>query len=94
MKEEIIKNQFVLIKGDFIPDEALEIINHLLVEKVNFHKGRSFSSELRFGFKDKASLLRIEELNFCRNGLLNMINVAKKNGKILKIDSTIIIQIV
>ena len=94
MNEEIIKKEFVLIKGEFIPDDALEVINHLLIEKISFHKRRSFSNEIRFGNKDNASLVRIEELSICLDSLINIIGTAKNDGKVLKIDSTIIIQIV
>ena len=37
------KGQYEIINGTFEPDDCLEILTHLLQEKINFHSMRSFS---------------------------------------------------
>jgi hypothetical protein len=93
-KAEILKDQHDLVKGDFTPEEASEIINHLLTKKINFHELRSFSSEIRFGETDQDSILRVKELMQSRKSLNNMIKQAQETGKTLRIKSTISIEII
>lgn len=92
--QQVDKSSVVLIKGEFMPDEALEITGHLINEKILFHKKRIFSNEIRFGYVDKASLIRIDELRLCQKAIKDLIQVAKDNEKKVKIDSSIIIQII
>ncbi|WP_018342771.1 hypothetical protein [Cytophaga aurantiaca] len=91
---QIVKDNFVLIKGEFAPDEALEVTTHLITEKIQFHKLRIFSREIRFGYVDKSSLARIEELRLCKESINDLIQVAKNAEKKIKIDSSITIQII
>ena len=92
--QQIVKDDFILIKGEFAPDEALEITSHLITEKIKFHKLRIFSKEIRFGYVDTASLKRIEELRLCKESIIDLIHAAKTAEKKLKIDSSITIQII
>lgn len=93
-QNEIGKDEFVLVKGEFSPENALEIINHLVTQKISFHKLRSFSSEIRFGHVDEPSSIRIEELRICKESLKQIIHKAKMDGKKLALYSTIRIQII
>ncbi len=87
-------NQQDLIKGDFSPEDAKEIINHLFSEKINFHGVKSFSNKVRFGEVDHNSERRIIELKQSRASLNEMIKSAKEQGKTLKIESTVSIEII
>lgn len=87
-------NQQDLIKGDFSPEDAKEIINHLFYEKINFHGLKSFSNKERFGEVDHESDKRIIELKQSRYSLNEIIKTAKEQGKALKITSTVSIEII
>ena len=87
-------DDFVLIKGEFTPDDALEVIDHLITEKINFHKRKSFSNEIRFGHVDNTSSVRSQELRLCKQSIKNFIQSANNDGKKLNIYSTITIEII
>ncbi|HSF54262.1 MAG TPA: hypothetical protein VLA71_10940 [Algoriphagus sp.] len=87
-------NQQDLIRGDFSPEDAKEIINHLFSEKINFHGVKSFSNKIRFGEVDHNSERRIIELKQSKDALNEMIKSAKEQGKTLKIESTVSIEII
>lgn len=89
---EFVKSE--LIKGDFTPEDASEIINTMITKKIDFHRARNFSSEIRFGKKDEKSLARAEELEKSKTALNKVINLAKEQNKNIRIDSTISIQII
>ncbi|MEN2280886.1 hypothetical protein AAGF08_02025 [Algoriphagus sp. SE2] len=83
-----------LIKGDFSPEEASEIINHLFAKKINFHERKNFSDEIRFGEVDNNSKERIKELKKCKASLNEFMELAKKQGKNLRIKSSISVEII
>ncbi len=83
---ELVKSE--LIKGDFTPDDASEIINTMITKKIDFHRARNFSSEIRFGKKDEKSLARAEELEKSKRAINEVINLAKEQNKNIRIDST------
>ncbi|RAI89383.1 hypothetical protein [Algoriphagus yeomjeoni] len=87
-------NQQDLIKGEFSPEDAMEIINHLFSEKINFHGMRSFSNKVRFGEIDQVSEARIVELKQSNVELNEVIKSAKSQGKTLKIESVVTIEII
>lgn len=93
-KSQTTTNQFELIKGEFSPEDAKEIISHLIQEKINFHNNRSFSQILRSGNGCEWSLTRIEELKESKEAIKVLLDTAKEEGKSLKIKSNIIIEIV
>lgn len=84
---------YELIKGEFTPDEAIEIISHLISTKINFHNLQNFSKQVRFDIKDEASLGRIRELEISRELVKQLANMAKANGKSLRVKSNIIIEL-
>ncbi|WP_086539703.1 hypothetical protein [Algoriphagus antarcticus] len=83
-----------LVRGNFSPEDALEIINHLIAEKINFHEMRSFSSKIRFGEVDQNSEVRIKELKQSKASINVLISNAKEQGKTLKIESTISVELI
>lgn len=84
---------YELIKGDFTPDEAMEIIGHLISTKINYHNLQNFSKQVRFDIKDEASSKRIQELEISRESVKQLANMAKANGKSLRVKSNIIIEL-
>ncbi|MCB0494412.1 MAG: hypothetical protein KDC93_18570, partial [Cyclobacteriaceae bacterium] len=88
------KKQCELIKGDFSPDDALEIINHLITKKITFHELRSFSSEIRFGEVDQKSIDRSKELKQSKASVEKFIQQAKEQNKTLRIKSNILIELI
>ncbi len=93
-RTNITKDQQVLIKGEFSPEDASEIINHLLTKKIRFHEIRSFSSEIRLGEVDSNSMKRVHELKSSQESINAIIKKAKDAKKNLKISSTISIEII
>lgn len=87
-------NQQDLIKGDFTPENALEIINHLFGKKINFHERKNFSHEIRFGEVDQNSKERIKELKEGKASLFEILQEAKEKGKNLRIKSTVSVEII
>ena len=74
---------YELIKGDFTPAEAFEIISFL----------QNFSKQIRFNINDEASLKRIQELEISRESIKELVKMAKANGKSLRLKSTISIEL-
>uniref|UniRef100_UPI004047C35D hypothetical protein n=1 Tax=Roseivirga sp. TaxID=1964215 RepID=UPI004047C35D len=91
---QVAKSEFELIKGEFTPEEALEIINHLIVKKIHFHRMKSFSNEIRFGEVDSHSLQRTKELKLAKKSVKELIDYAQSEGKSLKISSNISIDLI
>ncbi len=91
---EIVKGEYDLIKGEFSPEDALEIINHLIAKKISFHQLKNFSNEIRFGTVDEKSVTRCTELKQCSAAITDLIQQAEKQGKNLNIKSTISIELV
>jgi hypothetical protein len=91
---QVEKSEFELIKGEFSPEESLEIINHLIVKKIHFHRMKSFSQEIRFGEVDSHSLQRTKELKQAKKAVKELIDFAEAEGKTLKITSNISIELI
>ena len=94
--EQVLVNKQIedLVRGEYSAEEAKEIISNLILQKINFHNLKVFSSKERFGEADKNSIMRIEELKESRQHLLDVIDAAKKAGKTVKISSTIAIELI
>lgn len=52
-----------LIDGEFSPTEFKEIVYNLFLKKIEFHKIKNFSSQIRFGIDDTMAIQKISELN-------------------------------
>jgi hypothetical protein len=90
----IQQGQYDLIKGDYTPEEAFEIIVHLLMKKMNFHEMKSFSQQIRFGLEDEASLKRIEELKISKEAIKQLVKEAKLSGKRMRVKSNITVELI
>jgi hypothetical protein len=93
-KTLIKQGNYNLIQGDYTPEEALEIISHLLMKKINFHERKSFGQLIRFGIEDEASMKRIEELKVCKEAVKEMVREAKLSGKTMRVRSSITIDLI
>lgn len=78
-----------LIKGTFTPDEAREIILQLLIDKINFHNLKNWSSHERFGKPDAASEQRLKYLDESRKSVEMFISQAISERKNIAINSSI-----
>jgi len=85
---------YELIKGEFSPAEASEIINEMFSKKINFHEVKSFSQLIRYGAKDEATLQRLNELKLNQQFAKDLIQEAKEAGKSLRVRSTISIEFI
>lgn len=47
-----------VIAGEFSPEEANEILGHLLQEKINFHQRKSLQHDLKYGSPLESSVQR------------------------------------
>ncbi|MGJ3236059.1 hypothetical protein [Marivirga sp.] len=83
-----------LVRGEYSAVEAKEIVSNLISQKINFHNLRDFSSLERYGKRDENSLKRIEELKESRKSMLEIIDMAKEEGKTVKINSNITIELI
>lgn len=89
----IEKKNFKLITGEFSPENAEEILMDLINKKINFHHLRDFSHQERFGKSDEATLRRIKELDESKAEINQLIQKASTLGKLLRINSTIQMEI-
>jgi len=83
------KNEFQLIEGEFLPDEAMKLLMSLLNNKINYHHLESFSSQIRIGKEVTHSQKRVEYLKQSIEDIKIIIKEAEQNGKQLKIESVI-----
>ncbi len=90
LKKEI----YDLIDGDFKCEDASEIINDLFFWKINFHSRKNFSQQIRFGSEDLRGVKRIDQLKMARSRAIELIEKSKINGKILRIKSTITLELI
>jgi len=88
-KEFVEEDLFELINGAFDPEEASEILGHLIEKKINFHGKKDFSSQIRFGTNDGHSLRRIAELKEAKGRILEIVENAKAENQQLRIAATI-----
>lgn len=88
------KGAYELVKGDFSPEDASEIINDLFCKKINFLEVKSFSELIRFGSKDSSMLQTISELRIAKDQAKELIAKAKASGKNLRVNSIISIELI
>lgn len=83
-----------LISGDFTPEDAKEILNELITEKINFHERKSLSSQIRFGYKDEATTKRVVELKSLREYVNEKIKEAQYQQKNVRIISDLQLELI
>lgn len=87
-------NNIKLIDGIFNVEDATELLQHILNEKIKYHQQRIFSLSERFDLDDTHSRKRISELRDSKLKLFELVNLAGLNNKNLKIKSHIQIELV
>jgi len=86
--------KYKLIEGNFRPEDAKEILISIINNKIKYHELIAFSNHIRFNDDINSSQKRIEELTITKNAIENLTNMAIKEGKNLKIDSSILIEFI
>lgn len=88
------KEIYDLVKGEFTPEEASEIVNALFSKKINFHEKKIFSDEIRFGKEDQFSQKRIDALKNAMHRAKELLDEAKESGRSIQLNSTISIELI
>ena len=78
-----------LIDGEFSPSEYKEILYTLFLKKIEFHKIKNFSSQIRFGIDDTMSVQKIAELKQSMEKITRLFEEAQKNNHRLIVFSEI-----
>lgn len=86
-------SELKLINGEFSPEEAKEVLMNIFADKIRFHDKKIISSMIR-NVSDENSEERINDLRENIKQLLDIIELANKEGKVLKIKSTINIELI
>lgn len=81
--------QLKLIEGEFLHDEAKEILTNIFTAKINFHRSKNFSSQERFGTVDERAMERIPALEKEMEKLEKILSEADTQNKKLIISSDI-----
>lgn len=80
---------FSLIEGKFKEDEAKDLLINLFSQKINYHKLKNFSSQVRYGKDDVVSLNRSAILKKNLEKIQILLADAKANNLQLIISSEI-----
>jgi hypothetical protein len=90
---DLENGNFHLVKGEYTPEEAAEIVSDLFSKKINFHNLKHFSQQIRFGLNDDSVSKRVQELTDAKTKAIEIIENAKASDRKVKIHSTISIEI-
>ena len=94
-KNEKITTEIQLVKGDFSPMEASQIILSLINEKINFHKIERLQIwECNHNCETKPLDKRIEELEQEKINVKQIIEKAKELGAQIKIDGVLSVSLI
>lgn len=83
-----------LISGTYSIDDALELIENLFSSKIDFHKRKDFSNEIRFGYPHEHSRKRIQELAACYESLKGFMITHKNSQQSIRIQSHLTLQLI
>ena len=87
------KNEsLLLLKGRFTADEARELLIELFHAKIQFHEKKNFSSQERFGCKDRIATERIPELKESLRRVQELVAQAAGSNKRMIVTSTVHIE--
>lgn len=93
-KSKSTKTEKELVKGVFTPLDAQYIMDHLISEKISFHKLQNLSHQERFGKENHESIDRIVALKKTKKEIQKIIIHAIEMGKNLKIEANINVELV
>ncbi len=83
-----------LVRGEFTPEEATEIVSALFSKKISFHELKIFSKKIRYGDQDEISEKRIHDLKIARQKATDLITQGKDTGKTIQLCAEIVIKLV
>lgn len=83
-----------LIEGEFIPNEANDILCELISSKIRYHSLKILNIKENFDGDVSHSEKRIEDLKHMNSSLKKIISFAKQEGLLLNIKSSIDIELV
>jgi len=93
-KVEMASVTYDLVKGDFAPDDASDIVNELFNTKINYHKLKNLSQLIRTESKDSHQIDRITELRSTQQQSKELMKQARETGKSIRLYSTISIELI
>ena len=67
-------NNWKLIDGVFQKEDALDVLNSIVLEKIKFHKRKNFSHLVRFGKEHTFSLDRQKALSTMLDEIIHALN--------------------
>ena len=82
-----------LMDVEFNAQEAKQQILKMLVDNIQYHSQRNFSSEERFGNPDLTSKAKMEELIKSKASTLELLEIADQCNLKVKVESHLIISI-
>lgn len=91
---EVLKNDFVLVKGDFSVEEAKDAIIGLVEDKIRHHNQRNFTLEERFGMASEHSTMRIGQLQEDLVKIEALLQQAELQGKTVRVRTDIKIELI
>lgn len=81
-----------VIAGEFSPEEANEILGHLLQEKINFHQRKSLQHDLKYGSPLESSVQREIVLKEIRSEMEAYLKEATYDGVQLRVRAVVEIE--
>lgn len=85
--------QFNLIDGSFNIEDAKDLLETLIMDKINFHNLKKFSNEERFGDTDILTDRRLKKLKDNQKEVLRFLNNLDTNENKIEIKSTVEISV-
>lgn len=79
--------KFSFIDSELPYKDAKELLTELFKYKINFHKVKNFSSIIRYDETDVDSIQKIEELTKSRDAMMQYLESAKEENKMVTIFS-------
>lgn len=79
--------KFSFIDSELPYKDAKELLTELFKYKINFHKVKNFSSIIRYDKTDVDSIQKIEELTKSRDAMMQYLESAKEENKMVTIFS-------
>lgn len=78
-------SKFQLIDGVFTPDDAKNILNSMISNKIQHHDLEGFSNVIRFNLNPAHSKKRIEELNEIKSTINRLLNEIESNEQVVEL---------
>ncbi len=78
-------SKFQLINGVFTPDDAKNLLNSMIISKIQYHDLEGFSNSIRFNLNPSHSKNRIEELNNMKSTINQLLNKIQSNEQVVEL---------